>query len=965
MRSIQKSRGYVLIVAILILVAISSIGFVFIGVVGRNITGASQERRRSVVRDVALAGIRYAHSQLLYSELGADWRGAETPPSSTQDPDYDYLKPAGPDGNGFYTRLTFQNGRALVRVRYAPSDATVFQTVPAGPLRQPGVLRNYLIIEAVGRSGRIIPNDPTATGANTRTETQRMIAFASIGIIESARYITAKTRTSRPAEIGSPVELGARYGLDAVSVPVDLGQATTYNTQTVELGGSIYSNADLLVHGNVNVVLNKGLGDAILVAGTIGGADDNATLSLTRRDLDNSVTAGDLVNEPLTNGAGLNSRDSGFRTLQGVLRDGFPQIDREGFPRGVPRKDPPSILAADPSTGLNRYITMTRDSGAILATGNTGRFGHGRNVYVNNLADRQTRQSEEARVDVGSSESLIYDWLNPNNGQANSGWKGPFYVPPGAFLELTYDGFTITRDVRGPVSERTWRTEIGDDSGMSTIRYRIGEVDSDGAGPEPARNYIVNTLTPNIDIDANLVEADYAEGFPFDGVLYFEGNVRVRGRIADNVQLTVVSMGTIYVEGSITKGERSMAMLMAKDYVALNTTQFVGTALGQNLEEVSDIESSVSWNPIRMKAANGTLNLRSEFVRDPDVDELFASTYREFTSPGATNGPVIDTELLLTHTMDDGAASNAFFSLDVNFGLGTTPTYQFALDSYVNPAPHDYRNPSVNSATPYYGGTHAPIYGLGDESWQRSPKFESQGFPMVQSNFTNVDPELDAVAPVGSYTLLMDESNYFNFRSNNVGPGSTNDYLLARAALIPHDVLIEASMFAEDGSFFVIPGPWFNPDANDRRDRYSLLGATPAERALNRRENYGAFASMPFYGEPPDIRVRIIGAISENMPPPISQQAEWIRKWGWIPKELGSTGRLIPWQHVPDGYDPSGSTLAVPNLIVSYDLDLATAKADGFGGTTYIRTDSMDRPLPPMPRLPVSPTLAYFGELNR
>lgn len=954
-------QGYTLIVVLLVLVVVATLGFVFLGIINRNIQSSTRQRQTNVATDLAQAGIRYAHAQLLFSLQGADWRGAYTAPVSPGDPDYGHIKGGnpvdpddrpGPDGLGFYTRVQFQSGRALIRVRYAPSDAAVFQTNPSGALREPGLMRNFLIIEAIGKPGRILANDPTVTGANTRGESRKLIAFASVGIIESARFITNKYRTSRSAEIGVPTELGAVFDTTAVAVPQIMGVETTRGGQVVRFGGSLYSNADLKVYGTLQATVNKTLGDRIDVNGVIEGADANASLELTRSNGDDSDTTGDAV-VVLQNGTGLSSRDVDFSTQGGVLRDGIAQIDREGWSRGVGRKDPPSILATDPNTGLNRYVTMTRDSGEELDSGNSGRWGHGRNVYVNNVSDRQMARNEDGRQDAGANESLVYDWLNPNNGQANSAWIGPYYVPRGAFIELTYDGFTITRDSRGSDKERTWRGEDGVDSALATIRYRIGNVDTDGVGPLPPAPYIVNTLTPGVDIETNLTEADYARGFPFEGVLLFDGNVRVRGVVPEGRQLTLVSMGTIYIEGSITKMEDSAVALLAKDYVAVNTTQFFGPALGQTLEQVAAAPGTPAWNPLRVRTPDGTLRLRHELLRDPLNGTPLATQYRQFATPAGNTGDPITTSLLLSHTMDDGAASNAFFSLDVNFGLGATPTYLFELSAY-------------NAATPYYppASTHAGIYGLGDMVWQRYPKFESQAFPYIDATFVNTDPVLTGTGAYGTYELLLDESNYLAFRSNNVGPGSTNDYLLARAAAVPHDVRIEAAIYAEEGCFFVIPGQWFNPDPNDRRDTYSSLGLNDDEREQARRETFGAFPDMPFYGEPPDIRIQVIGAVAENMPPPISQQAEWLKKWGWIPRELGATNQLIPWHHVPNGYDVTAGDLYVPNLTITYDLDLASGRAGGFDTATYLRTDSYGRALPPMPRLPVSPSLAYFGEVN-
>src|SRR6185369_8891213 len=123
-----------------------------------------------------------------------------------------------------------------------------------------------------------------------------------------------------------------------------------------------------------------------------------------------------------------------------------------------------------------------------------------------------------------------------------------------------------------------------------------------------------------------------------------------------------------------------------------------------------------------------------------------------------------------------------------------------------------------------------------------------------------------------------------------------------------------------------------------------------------------------------------------------AQQAEWMKKWGWIPRYHGASCELIPAQHVPpinpitnNPYDLNGADRYVPNIMISYDPVLATGRNFGYVGTTGAAVDSstliryqavdlngdglIDNndvyfALPPIPRLPVSPTLAYFGEVN-
>lgn len=1050
--------------ALLILGVLLVLGLVFIGIISRSIRSSSFAQTRSKATDLAEAGIRYAHFQLLHTPEGADWRPAltslaPTGTDTTNDPDALYLRPpdldvglrgvwglrnqadpqkdlGGPDGLGPFTRINFEGGRALVRSRYAPSDSNIFSTDPQGALRIPGKARMYLILEAVGRPGAINTNDPTTLPKTSlvkfrnyanwtefrdafakmkdadsfHVSSRKMTAFVSIGIIESARYITNTYNVTRDADIGIG-DLGVQYEGQNVrptlqlGYPVamfDFGNPPVPSAGPVYFGGGIWSNANVRVNGLLTSYLNYTLGDVIAVYGSILGVDANALLTLNRASWSFQANAWQQTTTALGNATNpsLDSRSNDFTTDFGVLRDGEITVDREGYTRSIARKDPPSMLVADPETGQTRYYQGTRESGQLVNEGNAGRFGHGQGVYVNNFADRQLRSGEDQREDTGSQESLFYDWLNPNN---NSGsWKGPFYVPRGSFLVLQRDGFSITRDPRGPAQERTWRQPNGTNTNSTTIRYRLGPYDFDGDGLYEIS--IINTYTPGVNINAS--NPDFSKGQRFNGLLYFEGNVRVRGIIPSGIiplgqnpsssrdgQLTVVSNATVYVEGSITKGvfesdgsfmtrpSQSMLMLMAKDYVALNTTQFFGSGI-QDLEEPNEQASNSSFNAVRINEPGGRLGIFAEQLLDPTTGNgantwtPYARGYREFNDPNTNNGNPLVQQFLVSHTQEDGAAPYSFISMDVNYGL-PQPSYLFEQSS--NNAASGFFPP--NYVTPGYTFPgYIPIYGLGVETWQRYSKFESIAFPMVDQAYSSyAGGTINASGPQGNYKFLTQETSEIAIRTNNVG-APTNSYYYARGALIPHDIRIEASMYAEEGSFFVIPGQWFNPNPNDTRARYDARvlqlvsnGLTQqqaiAQADLERKEEFGSYPDMPFNAEPIDARVVIVGTVSENMPPPIAQQAEWQKKWGWIPRKLAATGRLIPKTHVPPGFDirDSGTDRYVPNLIFSYDSSLATGRVGGFDdtpGNPLIRTDRYGRAMPPMPRLPVSPTLAFFGEVN-
>lgn len=1055
----KRERGQTIIIAMVVLGILLILGIVFLGIIDKNGKTAYNLGNRSAANDLSEAGIRYAHAQLLTSQLGADWRGTPTnlgTSNSTLDPDIYYLRPAGtlsgggnlsvvpggsqidlggPDGLGPYFRVQYASGRSLVRVRYAPSDANIFSNSPVGPLRHPGLARNYIIIESVGREGLVNQNDPTTLNSGSPIQYQNFLsdldfrvalgqmqqteakypfsqvnrAFVSIGIIESARFISNKYNVTRAADIGIPAELGALYGGAQVSTNLkyQLGSAQPlYNlgaiptpAGNIEQGGSIFSNASVSIHGNVVLDINRYLGDQFDVAGSVGAAS-GGQLTIALRDL---VTTGGqygptwatVNNVP----AVLNSQDPTFSTILGTYRDGSATPDAAGNPRGVGAKGTPSIETTDPNTGENRYVLMTADSGLEASNGNDGLFGHGAGVYVSNPSDIQGPVDEAGRQNVGSEQSLLFDWLNPNSGMKNSGWLGYLYIPPGAVFIGKDDGFIIQRmPVQNvtPVAEKNWRYIDGSDTGSSTSRYRIG-IGSDGL------RHIVNSFTPVnrntpsvvININGSLAATDYDKGPVFNGVVYFEGNARVQGIIPTDVQLTLVSNATIYIDNSITKGvtanglqassegftpgqiitrpSKSMLMLMAKDYVTLNTTMFVGPAPSQTVVPFADTPNSNGFNPLWMlsndpsaSSVNGEFAMDFSFVRDPSgpnatpnnpsTTRPYEYDYAEVGSPAIK----IPTSVLVAHTMADGPAQASFISWDLNQGGGAPSTYMFSSTN--------------NTVSNYIPGVSATIaeYGIGNEPYQRYSKFEQTSFPLIDSTTATVSPDgqnIIANGPTGHYSLFTEGTNELLVRPAPVGGVPMNDYFLGRMALAPHDIRIEASIYAEEGSFFVIPGPWFNPNPGDTRTAYANGGASQAERDLTRLENYGASNTMPFYGEPLDVRIVIYGAISENMPPPASVQAQWLQKWGWIPGDFAATGLAIPGSHVPSGYTVTpGTSSIVPNLVVTYDPALSTGRSTGFvtdnNTTTLLRTDSYGRPLPPMPRLPVSPVLAYFGEVH-
>jgi hypothetical protein len=1084
----RAQSGQTLVIAIVLLGVLAILGFAFASIIGQNINQAGRGRERTLASSLARAGIEYAHYQLRHSVLGADWRPEPSPPSLdalgfTKDPDAHYLRPptpfglpsagaapvlaqdlGGPDGLGPYTRVFFEKGRALVRVRYAPSDFESFANA-TGSLRQGGKARSMLLIEAVGRPGALTTGgriDPSlqlvervkvanfASYAEKQSElgpglgrlkqlnnlvvnSRILMAFASIGIIESGRFITNKFKVSTPAEIGflnsratgsvfdvagtgasytdgqAPYAAGPDGALPVVGVQTwgrvfaepNAGSANGW--ATVPGGGSLWSNADLKVLGQHDVSLNTYLGESWMVVGTVKPANNESVLRVSRSYYDQaadqwrsdwaqraraSSVANPLV---LTDDAGNPTRDyplgsdaGDFSTVGGTFRDAGQEPDDLGYSRGVPRKEPPSIVETDPQTGLNRYQVLTRESGAIVNGANVGRFGYGRGVYCDS-AERGNASTEDEREAAGAVRSLPNDWLNPNNA-SSPGWRGPFYIPLASYLRLLPDGFTIIRDTR---SRRPfWRRPDGSSTNSTTIRYRIRRVEF------PLGSGVFETMSLNSVESPALVgqpglaltDDDFrANGRVFNGVVMFEGDVRIRGVIPTDHQVTVVSLGSVYVEGSVTKGvvdesgnvlqrpSRSALMAMARDFAVLNTTMLFGPEPGTAVQEKDDDPLPDTPNPMELSTEAPEALLAAEFLLDPATPAALGgnpanpSTWRPFANryQAFGTGTSIPSSLLVRAAADDNGPT--FIAADVapqtHLAGGTFASLLFPRVAAVGASLVQF-----NAASQYFSANPTiPVYGLGDPARNSFPKFETVAMPLVTGAFVYGGRTLsDAGGPVGDVVYPVQDRTLVRLRLNSVGGVPLKNFLAARTAVAPFDVRVEAALFAEEGSFFVIPGHWFNNNVQDTRRAWLNRGAgspyagmSDDEARLRRWQIHGVTPEVPFYGEPLDVRVTILGAVSENMPAPASAQAEWMRKWGWIPRALGATGLRIPDAH-SNGLDLNAFG-TVPNLNIVYDPMLATATSDG---STWVRTDASGRALPPMPRLPVSPTLAYFGEVN-
>lgn len=910
---LRSQSGQSLLLALAVMFLLVFIGGVFIGVVGRNIMRAQRSGEVISVQYLAEAGIRYADHQLTYSEQGADWRPVPEYPdlvrhlergdditSETPMPN-----PDDPDYTWLmqgFTRYTYGKGRFLLRVTYRPK--------PDDPMSK------YIKIESIGRMGVVDPNDPTTYQTKQPIRLRKeLVAYKPIAITDYARFITNKDRRSTAAALGAP---GFITAFGEVRKDPD-GNDVFY-------GAPIRVNGDLIWHGRNLIWLDSLKGQAVEVAGSIFHEDSMGGAA----SMPAGVRVSALTSEGILVGDAVESSLNSFLTTpmpsgdlgkfpsdieMGWYRDGNSGEDAGGRPRQITRLEPPNLDAIGVSGRLSRYRELTRNSGEwrqytdpdtnVTTWYNTGYYGWGEGIYIDNNDDVQ-------RESIGYT--LRADWTQPGSSEF---WHGPYYAPPGVTIEIfPYDLDNADGD-NNPETGPDLRITRSDDT-----RYVWKNADG-----RPMSETGEQIIMP----------------YPSNGIIFAEGNIRVKGMLArcnnrppdKRQQLTIVSGATIYIEGSILKyrdpitgevDDTCSVALLAEDYVCVNTTQFFGPLKevpypgpGSSFFDVSPVsafwfnfafgENPTEWN-------NGN---------DPVPVELFV---RHASAPGGASYM----NMLINWPPPDAVASANPYHSFYKFSVGG----EIGLSEYIYPLGHPQLSPAY--ASQQY------------ESWEHAVFLLLPAAPEVNGLY-DLDPRPGVENRIG---LQLDQSGKL--------PTPPQDYYVSRVAVLPMDVKIEAILYAQNNSFFIIPGEWFNPDPEDVCS-YDQAGI-PTPLGEKRLTGSALDPKWPFHGEPIDLRIEISGAISENMPASVGDASSWMEKWGWIPIMHGNSGELTRDYRSPlDPDDPNCPKRK--GLTIKYD-NMLSHPVEPARGTNpphpYARQDEFGRPLPIAPKLPVSPQILYMGK---
>jgi hypothetical protein len=1016
---LRTQQGQSLIVAVIVLFVLLFIGGIFVGIVARNLLNSGRATDTLAAASLAEAGARWAGDQLVFSPEGADWRPAPTPALSPQDPDKPWLD------RGFSRIILGDQGRALVRVSYK----TTVPNPPSGsdpgdpPIVPPNFgQRNirllsstdrFLLIESVGRPGRIDPADPTSFLSTPTPRLRRaVVAAKSIGLVDYLRFVTNLYNESKfEAALGVPPisvpnpnapDNALPVWMQLGGLPVRMPDGISFTGRNA-MGANIQVNGNLRLLNNTTLALDAAKRELVAVAGEIRvePEDPNATPDPAqpfRRQarLNNLATTApnaDPIATPL--GVIRDSRDPQFSTFGGLLRV------------GAPRVEPPVIDAADPASGVPRYLLLTRDSGTWITQSNgrsfhTGRVGLGAGMYIRNFAS-----VERESIAVAGGQSLRSIWLQPGSSQ---NWSGPYYIPPGVYIEFGYpvvaegSGGSVTyvrrpgmRIVRDVVDRPWFERTLMQSTREQTFSFFIYKP----AGQRPVIKLDNWTYREFLRNDQGLTDAQIDKLLPeFNGIILAEGNIRTRGLLPSKANLpirreqgdphsltdsqirqvcnppsvTLVSGSNIYIEGSLVReSPASMIGLLAVNNVVVNTTMFVSPSRALTYSSGQNNQSAPAY--ARITTTGEPLTLDFLYGENPAGYTMLAASQpvgAYLLLDHGTPGPITYLNLLINEAIQPGSPPPAGYAL-YRFGVPGVQPWVYPLESS-DPDAATYEKkgfqllPKPNASVFAYTGDNAA--GL-DYRW-----------PMGMRN--TIRPAVDTTFVSGA---------------------GTQDYEFGRAAVVPMDVRIEAVIYAQTGSFFIIPGRPMNEDPNDTRSRALGRSGVPGQMLRpigpTAKGPLSAYDLYPFYGEPIDCRISVIGSITENRTASPADQAAWMQLWGWMPQAYGSTGyspysstRIqIPREHafVTDVgqaspvdfrtraeqryFDPSNNVGVGRGIRFIYDPALylpfeaysdanAPFRRDDYGFDGNNPGRRFGRVLPPVPKLPVSPDYLFFGELR-
>ncbi len=826
-----SESGQALLLAVIIMLLILLVGGLFVALVSYNQSGSERYSQATQASTIARMGIDHADHELMFSLEGADWRppapdwGADGTPGTADD---DYTEFDLEHHWETYTKYRVSNDSYyLLKVSYSPSLPGYVPGTPA-----------YIIIDSIA----VVEGGQAPTYA-------RQVAYKAVPLVSFGRFVTDFDRGGETATMGVPSQPPRGSNLPQIKSTWTGWQY--YNVPVQWLGVNDFTSIQAS-NGQIWAPSSR--------ASTATGGQDPAS-------------------------AGVTVREDGGRFK-------------------VSRIEPPDLDARDPVTGKHRLREGTKESGTWVSGSsgsayNTGEYGWGRAIYVDNFDDVQ----------------FLKGYRCPICGQLRRDSAGNLAMEPGPCSRpncpgvSTYDDQVRDLDMLQKNWLRAGKTGASDpalDIGWNATREWYEPKDRQGRDAaikitlyptEAAAQAAASALgapwpvhqagEPGLLIERSADDRNWRlpDGsdsgvkvmmfdYPADGVIYAEGNIRIKGSLPPSTpnrdySLSVYSGATIYVDGNILVpemtllGSNTRIGLFAEDFVCVNATQLTAPTNVDALDPTAVQEANPADGWYWALNPGESIGVRLAFGRPP---------------AGQVN-------LIVKQCAADDSVET-----DVSLRLNGT-TYDFA-DRDLSTAPYEpYFRFVLGLAAPWISNSFYPQYERLATSpnptlpWRLDDVVDSSGNQV----FRRFGGAAGAAGAVNSVVLTnWGQSKYCvkRFKVEDSAYGALH-------------TTIQAAIYAQNGSFFIIPGTYFD----------KTTFGTPDEQRFG-RYNYDIW---------------ILGAVSEEHPAPPADAYQWMDKWTFF---LGGNP-YQPWVQ----YDP-----------------------------TLTRSSTCNPNLPKLPKLPLGPGFVYVGE---
>jgi hypothetical protein len=519
------------------------------------------------------------------------------------------------DQNAFYKLVAYKAGPAQMPGTSAMRTVSNYDwanaTVPLAEVASSGSPTSLTVANQQGSWPStpfyIMRGDPL-NGGNAQGHIVTAVAGSTL-------TLSSLTPISGSAVTGERVELAAALGAPS-ALDYDNDGATDATNERVDFKlsqastpGSALTNGGLIWYGNAfsqnlratsvatatqipGAVRASGLIDSQGTVNVSGTYDGTTTVSGTLEDSGNA-------NFPFSGGSGTVSQ----KLL--LVEDGANRLaGNTETERQIRPFTPPDMTSGGEGFGRYRQLTKFSEPANSGDPAQASAYGWGKGIYINNPQDkervysgsglREMTQSEFRDLLFSSSATANYARLGTPLAQsiANAsleqqhlrGWIGPDeFLPRGALVELNDNGtLNITLDPRADgISEDTNSNNVLDTGEDTNNNLRL---DKNNQGPQWSKGWYDVSGTLYGDSSAGGVYTFTNIPWPANGVLFAEGNIRIRGSATNAPRsLTVVSMNNIYIEGSLGAGTSARVLLVAKKNVVVNPTRVIQRADAQTL----------------------------------------------------------------------------------------------------------------------------------------------------------------------------------------------------------------------------------------------------------------------------------------------------------------------------------------------------------------------------------------------